>query len=75
MKWKDKEIKNLSDDKLREAIHSVGNMDGFRYDKLASKRKRHEKIFEKHPATENPVFTQLVDELNQAFQLRQLKEI
>lgn len=75
MKWREKEISALSNDELIEAIHSVGGMDGYRVDKLASPRKRHQKIFDKHPPVENPAFVQLATELNNEYKSRNLKEI
>ena len=68
--WKGKKISDLSDDELWEAIHSVGGMDNFRFDKLANPRKRHKNIFDKHPPTENPTFTNLINELNQEWKQR-----
>ena len=75
MKWNGKNIVDLTDDELIAAIHSVVDIDKNRLDKLSNSRERHKKIFEKHPPVENPVFTQLATELNEQFQLRQLKEI
>lgn len=75
MKWRDTPIAKLTDDELRDAIISVADMDKNRVDKLDNKRKRHIKLFAAYPPVENPVFTQLVTELNNEFQSRQLKEI
>lgn len=72
MKYKDKNIADLSDDELRDAIRSCGDMDGFRFDKLANPLKRHVKIFAKHPPTENPAFTELTIALNTEFKNRKL---
>lgn len=73
MKFAGKEIKAMSDDELWGAIQSVGDMDNFRFTKLSEPRKRHEKIFENHPPVENPIFTNLVNALNQEFKNRKLK--
>ena len=75
MKWNGVEIKDLSDDALRDAIHSVVGIDKNRLDKLEQSRKRHKTIFDKHPPTENPVFIELAVALNNEFKSRNLKEI
>lgn len=75
MKWNGVEISKLSDDALIDAIHSVVGIDKNRLDKLDVSRKRHIKIFEKHPPTENPAFTQLATELNLEFKKRGLKNV
>lgn len=72
MKWNSKNIAALEDDELWEAIHSVGTIDANRVDKLSQSRKRHVPIFNKHPPTENPAFTQLAVELNTEFKNRKL---
>ncbi len=73
--WRGKNIAELTDDELRDAIISVGGIDGNRVDKLSQSRKRHKAIFEKHPPVENPAFVQLATELNNEFKNRELKEI
>lgn len=75
MKWQDKLINSLTDDELRDAIRSCGDMDGFRVDKLNAKGKRHIKIFAKHPPVENPVFTELATELSNEAKSRKLGNI
>ena len=75
MKFGNKEISSLTDDELRDAIISVGRMDGFRYNALAKPKKRHEKLFAKHLPTENPVFTNLVNELQNEFKSRKLTNV
>lgn len=75
MKWGNIEIKKLTDDELRDAIHSVGSMDGFRVDQLSNYRERHKKLFEKHPPTENELFAKLVNELNVEFKNRKLTNV
>lgn len=75
MKFYGKEIKELTDDELIDAIHAVVDIDKNRLDKLDVSRKRHKPLFEKHPPIENPVFTQLATELNEQFKSRKLKEI
>lgn len=75
MNYKDKPIADLTDDELRDAILAIVDIDKNRLDKLDAQRKRHKKIFETHPAVENPIFTQLVAELNRQFQLRNLTNI
>lgn len=63
MLYQGKEISQLSNDELRDALHSIAEMDNFRVTKLSEKRKRHEKLFDAHPPTENPIFTQLILEV------------
>ncbi len=75
MIWRGKPIQDLTDDELREAILSVSDIDKNRRDKLDKPRKRHEKLFAAHPPVENETFVQLATELNNQFQLRNLKEI
>lgn len=75
MKWKDKDIKLLSDDELREAILAVSDIDKNRLDKLDKPRKRHEKIFKNTAPTESPIFIQLAKELNDEFKKRELTEL
>lgn len=75
MLWAGKPISTLSDDELRDAIRSVADIDKNRVDKLEKPRKRHEKLFAKHPPVENETFIQLTNELNIEFQHRKLKEI
>lgn len=70
MLWHGKEISSLSDDELRDAIISVGEMDNFRFTKLIQQRKRHKKIFDDYPPKENIVFTELVNELNSELKQR-----
>lgn len=70
MKWQNKELTELTKDELYAAIISVGEMDGYRVDKLSQFRKRHIKVFEKHPPVENPTFIQLVEALNQEYKSR-----
>jgi hypothetical protein len=70
MNYGTKPIKLLTNDELWAAIQSVADIYNFRFDKLSNPRKRHAKIFEKHPPIENPAFTQLVNELNSEYQLR-----
>lgn len=70
MKWSNKEIKDLNDDELWEAIHSVAFIDANRIDKLSEPRKRHKNIFENHPPVENPIFTNLANALNQEYRKR-----
>lgn len=72
MNWQGKPIEKLLDDELIEAIHSVGSMDGNRIDKLSQTGKRHKAIFDKHPPVENPVFIELVSELQLEFKKRKL---
>lgn len=72
MKWNTVEISKMSDDELWVAIQSVADIDNNRFEKLANPRKRHIKLFEKHPPIENPVFTNLVNELNSEFNRRKL---
>lgn len=72
MTWQGKNLDILSDDELRDAILSVGDMDNFRFDKLAKPRKRHAKIFNSNPPIENPVFTQLINDLNGELKKRKL---
>lgn len=67
------EVKNLSDDDLVLAIRSAADIDKNRVDRLAQAGERHKFIFTNHPPTENPVFTNLVNELNSEFQKRKLK--
>lgn len=74
MKFAGKEIYSLSDDELRDAIISVGEMDNFRYTKLKKPGKRHSKIFDKHPPTENSTFTNLVNALQNEFKSRKSKK-
>ena len=75
MKFGNKEVASLTDDELRDAIISVGRMDGFRYNALAKPKKRHEKIFANKPPVENPVFTNLVNELQNEFKSRNLTNV
>lgn len=72
MNFGSKKIVDLSNDELRDAIFSVGDIDNYRFDKLGAKRKRHEKLFKTYPPVENPTFIQLINELNEQFKLRQL---
>lgn len=75
MKWQNKNIKDLSDDELKDAIHLVAEIDKNRVDKLAQSRKRHIKLFNDKPPVENNTFIELTIELNQEFKNRKLKEI
>lgn len=75
MKFGTKEISDLSDDELWEAISSVANVDNFRFDKLKDPRinkpkHRLNRIFNSNPPTENPTFTNLVNELNTEWKKR-----
>lgn len=72
MNWQGKSIKDLSDDELIDAIHTVGSIDNNRVDKLSQTKKRHKTIFEKHPPVENPAFTNLAIELSKQISLRNL---
>lgn len=73
--WKDKLIKDLTDEELQDAIRDVADIDKNRVDKLEKPRKRHAKIFDKHPPVENPAFIQLAANLNNEYSNRKLKEI
>lgn len=73
--WKGKELSELSDNELRDAILDVATMDKFRVDKLSSPKKRHAKLFTAHPPTENPVFTNLAINLNTEFRNRKLTNV
>lgn len=75
MNWHGTEIAKLTDDELRDAIHSIGDIDKNRVDKLSQSRKRHNAIFDKHPPVEGTAFTQLATELNNEFQLRGLENV
>lgn len=75
MKFGTREIKDLSDDELRDAIHSVVGIDKNRLDKLDNPRKRHAKLFEKHPPIENPTFTNLAIALNNEFKNRKMTNV
>lgn len=73
--WQGKEIKLLSDDELWAAIITVGEIYNFRFDKLKDPRinkpkHRLNKIFSTKPPEESEAFTNLCDNLNQEFQLR-----
>lgn len=75
MKYAGKEISKLTDDELCEAIHFIVGMDKNRLDKLDAPRKRHKTLFEKHPPTENPVFTKLANGLNLEFKNRKIEYV
>lgn len=75
MKYGNKEISALTDDELLDAIHSVGSMDNFRFDKLKDPRinkpkHRLNRIFAANPPVENKAFTELTMALNQEFKNR-----
>lgn len=75
MKYGNKEISALTDDELLDAIHSVGSMDNFRFDKLKDPRinkskHRLNRIFAANPPVENKAFTELTMTLNQEFKNR-----
>ena len=77
IKWQGKWIKDLSDDELREALLTVGNMDNFRFDKskdprLNKKNHRLGKIHNGNLPPENPTFTNLIIALNEEFKSREL---
>lgn len=78
MLWQGKEVKLLSDAELIDAINSVAHMENFRIDKLSDLRIKKAKhrlntIFTKHPPVENPAYTNLVNELNTEYQIRNPK--
>lgn len=77
MKWQGKEIIDLSDDDLLAACQQVADMDNFTFDKLNDPRistegHRLHKVFSKNPPKQNPVFVQLVAELNSEMLKRKL---
>lgn len=68
-------LTDLTNDELWAAIISVGEMYNFRFDKLNDpriKRKGHRlnKIFNANPPEENETYTNLVNELQLEYQLR-----
>lgn len=79
-KYGSKDIKDLTDDELLDAIQSVADMDNFRFDKLQDpriKKKGHRlnKIFKANPPSENETFTNLVNELNKEFKSRNKQNV
>ena len=75
MQYAGKEISKLSDDELWAAIQNFADMYNFRFDKLKDPRinkpkHRLKKIFSSKPPEENETFTNLCNELNNEFQLR-----
>lgn len=75
MNWDGKEIKTLTNDELWAAIQSVADIYNFRFDKLKDPRinkpkHRLNKIFAANPPVESEAFTNLCNELNNEFQLR-----
>ena len=75
MKFGTKNIKDLSDDELCDAIHSLAHVDKHRVDKLDNHRKRHKRLFDKHPPVENPIFATLINELQSEFLKRKLSTV
>lgn len=80
MKYGSKEIKDLTDDELWAAIHSVAGMENFRFDKLKDPRinknkHRLNKIFKSNPPVENLTYTKLVDELIKELKIRNLQNV
>lgn len=71
-KYGQKDIKDLTDDELQDAIRSVADMENFRFDKLQDPRikkqgHRLNKIFNANPTTENETFTNLAIALNDEY--------
>lgn len=75
MIWQGKEIKDLDDAELIDAINSIAHMENFRIDKLKDPRinkpkHRLNKIFAANPPVENPAYTNLQNELIAEYQNR-----
>lgn len=67
MKYRGKELKELSLSELQDALHELAHMDHHRVTKLADNPDKAAKI----NVQENPVFTQLINKINEQLKVKQ----